>query len=162
MNARHWMLVLASIMLLGGLVWRAVSQSARADTDAQGLLFDAKLKLVGKHGPLKIYLEQNSTNDVPDYVVFEGNRPVVYRQSLASNVVETWYFENGFGVLTTKRNSSGRVMDRTVSYSYDNSVRSKYTYIDTDGDGLWDIFLNWDEKTKLVRSNLCWVSSTHW
>jgi hypothetical protein len=155
---KSWLLILVAIAVVGGVAWMVLRKTISTNADAQHFLAGTELELVGKHGLLSIYLDSKSTNEVPDYALFEGNKCVVSKQSSTSNSVETEYFENGFNVLLTRRDNAGRILERIVSYD-DGSRRLKYTYIDSNGDGLWDCFLDHVENRKFVRSNLCWVPS---
>ena len=121
------------------------------------LIRGTSLQLVGTHGPLQIYIDFTSTNKVPDYAVFDGNQCVVHRENVESNMIETTHFEEGFSVMVTKRDTKGNIVERMVSYD-EGSMRSKYTYIDKDGDGLWDVFLDHAKHIYYVRTNHCWVA----
>ena len=116
------------------------------------------LKLVAKYEPLHLYIyaDTTSTNRLPDYLICEGNNDLVFRANTESNTIETTHFENGDGVLMTERNDNGKLLKRTVSYN-DDLGKMQYTYIDNNGDGLWDFFFDETKRMYYVRSNLCWV-----
>jgi hypothetical protein len=133
-----------------------------------GTIDGTKLKLVAKYDPLHIYIyvDTASTNKLPSYAVFQGYEPIVFRENTSSNTVETTHFENGLYVLETERDDSGRILERFAEMYDNNDLAHQlsspiYSYIDTNGDGLWDDFFIYGkngERTKvLVRSNLCWV-----
>jgi hypothetical protein len=149
--------ILIAVGMVGGLACMVLGHFIRMDGSSRRLLKGTGLELVGKHGPLSVYVDLKATNEIPDYAVFEGNRCVVLMQNTESNNVEIQHFENGFIVLDTKYDSSSHMMERML-YCNDRKGRPKYIYYDVDGDGLWDYFLNETEHSKLVRSNLCWVS----
>jgi hypothetical protein len=171
MQLRRGSVAIIAVAAIGLVILAGRHRSVMANADKEEFLLGTRLRLVGKHGPLRIYLDLTSTNGSPDFAVFDENAPIILRESAESNMllrgnaesnaVETSYFENGFNVLNTQRDKNGRVLQRTVSYD-DGRVGLKYTYVDTNGDGLWDYFLNHVEKTKYARSNLCWVASAQW
>jgi hypothetical protein len=149
-------LATAVVVAIGALVWMGLDPYAGTNSAPPQFIPGTKLELVGKHGPLQIYIDLTSTNKMPDYAVFEGNECVVLRENTVSNTIETSHFENGFNVLLTKRDKNGKILERMASYD-DDLGRMKYTYIDKHGDGLWDCFLDHSRDIFYVRSNLCWV-----
>lgn len=116
------------------------------------------LKLVAKYEPLHLYIyaDTDSTNKYPDYLICEGNNDLLYRENVESNRIETTHFENGYSVLVTRRDMKGNISRRTVFYQ-NSSGETQYTYTDTNGDGLWDFFLDYTNRMYYVRSNLCWI-----
>ena len=160
---KSWTLALVLIAAIAAAgAWLRFGQNPRVGRNAAPLQFipDTKLQLVGKYGSLEIYVDFSVTNKIPSYAIFEGNECVVLRENTASNTLETSYFENGFNVLLTKRDKNGKISERRVCYE-DGSMGSKYTYIDKDGDGFWDVLLDHNRKISYVRTNLCWVSRSH-
>lgn len=131
---------------------------------AKSLKLD-NLKLVAKYKPLHlyVYVDTTSTNAMPDYLISQGSPdlPVVFRETTSSNTVETTYFENGYSVLATKRDENGQVLRRCMNYD-DDLGRQIYSYIDMNGDGLFDVFIKYGTNGEMtagfVRSNLCWVA----
>ena len=115
------------------------------------------MNLVAKYEPFQLYIyaDTASTNKYPDYLVCEGNHNLIYRENAESNTVETTYFENGDQVLMIRRKDK-KLLERMVSY-HDDLGRVQYTYIDKDGDGLWQSFFDQTKGLYYVRSNLCWV-----
>ena len=115
------------------------------------------LKLVAKYEPLGlcIYANTASTNKNPDYLITEGNQNLLYRGNAKSNTIETTYFENGAQVFFTRRNDKS-LLERSVTHN-DDQGQAKLTYIDRDGDGLWDVFIDQTKGFYYVRSNLSWV-----
>jgi hypothetical protein len=156
-NMKHRTLTIAVSVAIAVLVWMGLDSRARTNAAPPQFIRGTKLELVGTHGPLQVYIDPTSTNQIPDYALFEGNKCVVLRQSAESNTIETWHFENGLNVLLTKRDKNGKILERTVSYD-DGPMESRRTYIDTHGDGLWDVFLDYTRNMFYVRTNLCWVT----
>jgi len=148
----------AVIVAIGALAWTELAPHARTSAIPLKVVPGTKLRLVAKYEPLHLYIyaDTASTNAHPDYLVCEGNDDVVLRENAGSNTVKTTHFEDGFGVLLTKRNEDGRILERTASYN-DNSGRTEYTYIDKHGAGEWDVFLDHNRGLFYTRSNLCWV-----
>jgi hypothetical protein len=146
------------------LAQQAASRAMAAAGDStEQLISGTDLKLVGRYEPLRlhIYVDTTSTNQLPDFAIFQGNECLIQRENDSSNTVETAHFEKGFNLLRTLYNDHGSILRRSVNYG-DDSGRLKYAYIDRDGDGLWDTFITFrdseSEATKvLMRSNLCWV-----
>lgn len=123
--------------------------------------FNETLTLVAKYKPahLYIYADTASTNKHPDYVIFQGNEPLVI-ENTETNTVEVILAEkDSNGSLTTTYNSQGRVVKRIYDTGGFGLITTKYLYFDTNGDGLWDGFII-DSSNSIKsynRSNLCWV-----
>lgn len=116
------------------------------------------LKLVAKYEPLHLYIyaDTATTNKRPDYLICQGNNDLIYRENTESNTIETTHFEDGRQVLLTRRDQNGKILKRTVFY-IDDAWNLKYSYIDKNGNGLWDVFLDEHRHMYYVRSNLCWI-----
>jgi hypothetical protein len=119
-------------------------------------------KLVAKYRPLHLYIyaDTASTNPYQDYVIFQGNEPMILAEN-KSNTVEIVFDEKNFrGQLTTTYDHEGRILKRAFSQSFDLRQTS-YFYFDTNADGLWDKFIihgtNVGSMKAYTRSNLCWV-----
>jgi hypothetical protein len=153
---KHYKLTFVIFVILGLLVWVGLGRDAHTKAASPKLIRGTKLELVGEHGPLAIYIDNSSTNKIPDYAVFEGNECILRKESTDSNKIVISHCENGFEVLRTTRDKNGRILERKASYD-DGSMELKYTYIDKHGDGLWDYFFDYTKHKYYVRSNLCWV-----
>ena len=145
-----------AVIAAGALVWMGLGPPTGNDGDKHESPLG--LKLVAKYEPLHLYIyaDTASTNKHPDFLICEGNDDVVYRENTESNTMETTHFENGYAVLMTRRDKDGKVLRRMASY-HDDSGKMQYTYIDRNGDGLWDVFSDDTRGRYYVRSNLCWV-----
>lgn len=158
-------------IMAGTLCVACKNRRVAGDTIDQSIsIGGTELKLVAKYDALHIYIYADtvSTNKLPDYAVFERHDPVFLRYNTLSNTIEMNHFENALGVLSTERDNDGRILSRSV-HIFDDSETSlkhqfykdKYTYIDKDGDGLFDIFIEWGtnavSSTFFTRSNLYWV-----
>ncbi len=168
---KYWIIGIVAVIIIVILFftkndWYAIT-SANPPQIIPGTIDGAKLKLVARYAPLHIYIyvDTASTNRFPNYAVFQGYEPVVLRENTSSNTVETTYFENGLYVLRTESDDNGRILERFAEM-YDNDLTQRlsspiYSYIDTNGDGLWDYFLvygkNGERTRVLVRSNFCWL-----
>jgi hypothetical protein len=133
--------------------------SRRAPRTVSG--FNETLTLVAKYRPahLYIYADTASTNRHPDYVIFQGNEPLVI-ENTETNTIEVILSEKNFGgSLTTRYNSQGHVVRRIFADDNYGTGRPGYLYFDTNGDGLWDGFVidTTNSIESYNRSNLCWV-----
>lgn len=149
-------LMIVAMVGLGALVWMGLDSRHRMN--ANKYQSPVGFKLVAQYEPLHlyIYVDTTSTNRSPDYLICEGSNDMVYSENIGSNKIETTYFENGYPVLLTRNDKAGRVLKRVITYS-DSAGQMQCTYMDNDGDGLWDTFLNYAKGEYYVRSNLCWV-----
>jgi hypothetical protein len=149
------------VAAIGIIFLTGCTTPSTTNTDEEQSINGTNLKLVGKYQPfhLYIYADTASTNKFPDYAIFKGHEPVLLLEN-ESNTVETTHFENGFSVLETKRDDNGRILKRYMNYD-DDLGRQIYSYIDTNGDGLFDVLIkfgtNGERSSVFVRSNLCWV-----
>lgn len=153
-------LIIASIVTLGAIVWIGLAMHAGKirETNQSPL----GLTLVATYKPLNLYIyaDINSTNRLPSYLVCEGNDDLVYRANTESNTFEITHFEYGHQVLLTRRDKGGTILRRITSFD-DDSSNVHYTYMDKNGDGLWDVFLDHGRNMFYVRSNLCWILKSH-
>src|SRR5580704_10881769 len=71
--------------------------SLPANIEGQKYIMWGDLKLVAKYKPLHLYIytETTSTNNHPDYVIFQGNEPLIFTDS-KSNSVEIIFCEKNF------------------------------------------------------------------
>lgn len=117
------------------------------------------LKLVSKYEPLHLYIYADTTskNKDPDYVIFEGDKPLLLRENESSNRVQMVYSEKDFHI-TTVCDRSGQVLRRNALY--DNSSM-QIMYIDTNGNGFWDGLIIRETNAARIkvfsRSNLWWL-----
>jgi hypothetical protein len=119
--------------------------------------------LVAKYKPLHLYIyaDTSSTNKHPDYVIFQGNEPLVIADN-NSNTVEIIHCEKFFlGRLATTYDYKGQILKRSFSTLGNGSIQTNYLYFDNNGDGQWDFLhidgTNAESSGSFVRSNLCWV-----
>jgi hypothetical protein len=113
--------------------------------------------LVAKYEPLQLYFyaDTASTNKFPDLFVREGDYPVFLRQNTSNGIVTT-HFEKGKNVLETDYDNNGNILRSVVEYY--NGYKPIFTYVDTNGDGLFDVFITgFTNRAVFVRSNMCWV-----
>jgi hypothetical protein len=116
-------------------------------------------KLVAQYKPLHLYIyaETASTNQHPDFVIFQRNEPLIFTDS-KSNFVEISLCEKNFrGQLVTRYNYDGQILQR----SFCDFMQTNYLYLDTNADGLWDGFIIDEGKNGIIKtydqSNLCWI-----
>ncbi len=69
---------------------------------------------------------------------------------------ETTHFEQGRSLLVTKNDESSALMERMLS-ARNASGADTFSYVDTDGDGRWDVLLDFESRQKFVRQGLTWV-----
>jgi hypothetical protein len=123
------------------------------------------LTLVAAYKPfhLYIYADTTSTNSYPSFIVREGE-DLVYASENVSNEVKITLFEKereapSMPIVESDYNRKGDILRRFVTY-YDGD-NPKFTYYDTNGDGLFDYFVvgqvGKTNHAVFVRSNLCWV-----
>ena len=140
-NAFIYVLAVSSFILAG----------CKSESDFDGL------KLVAKYKPfnLYIYADTTSTNEFPDMVVRDGDNPIYMRRSEANHIVIT-HWEKYNEQLESIYDTNGNLTYRALHY-YDGR-NPKYTYVDTNGDGLFNFFIEgYDKPSVFVRSNMCWV-----
>jgi len=135
--------------------------------DVEGLQsaigFNGPIKLVAKYKPLHLYIyaDVTSTNKHHDYIVLQGNEPLVISDN-KSNAVEIILCEKNFqGQLATTYDYKGQILERSFSTYNNDSIQTNYLYFDDNGDGQWDFLhisgTNAESSVSFVRSNLCWV-----
>jgi len=134
-----------------------------ANVEGQKYIMRGGLKLVAKYKPLHLYIytETDSTNNHPDYVILQGNEPLIFTDS-KSNKVEVILCEKDFrGQFTTTYDYKGQILNRSYSAQNNDSGQTNYLYFDSNGDGQWDFLhisgTNSESSRTFVRSNLCWI-----
>jgi hypothetical protein len=148
--------ILALVAMLFGMTF--VESCTTANTNSGDKSRLDNLELVAKYEPLHIYVyvDTRSTNKHPDLTIFEGQFPILTREN-GSNEVEVTHFDKGQDILHSDYDKEGRVLSRTVNY-FDAYYDRKYTYVDTNGDGLFDFLIRGEHHPDVfTRSNLCWV-----
>lgn len=119
------------------------------------------LPLVAKCEQLHLYLyaDTTSTNEFPDLFISEGKYPLYIRQNTSNGIVAK-HFEKDKDMLETDYDKSGHMFRNVVEY-YDG-YKPKLTYIDTNGDGMFDVLIiGFKNRTVYMRSNLCWEPFVH-
>ena len=153
------------IAIVTGMVSAGCATHSTADVEGPPFTvgFNGPLKLVAKYKPLHLYVyaDVGSTNQQPDYVIFERNEPLVISDN-KSNTVEIIVCEKDFrGQFATTYDYKGQILKRSFSTLNNDSTQTNYLYLDTNGDGQWDKLLIDEGKSggKMAydRSNLCWV-----
>jgi len=117
------------------------------------------LKLVARYKPLNlfIYADAASTNKYPDVVVREGDDPLYMRET-GSNRIKVVHFERYNQALVSEYDLNWNLVRRSVWFYESNSRTQSFSYVDTNGDGLFDVLIKGsDNPAILVRSNMCWV-----
>lgn len=155
MNVKYLIIIVA-----GFIVGLSLLNGCRMGSNNQGAI--GNLKLVARYEPLHlhIYADTASTNRFPDYMVSEGDNPFFLRENTSNGFVTT-YAEKGFDVLETDYDTNGNILRRFVHGRNDNSFRVRYIYADTNGDGLFDVFIvynkNGEREATFTRSNYYWI-----
>jgi len=161
MNIKYGIVTIAFIITIGILVVIKIYKPALNGGSRQQPIA-GNYKLVAKYEPLNlfIYTYAASTNNIPDYIINEGDRPIFYRETTSNGFAIT-HDEKGLDVLVTDCDKNGKIIRRCMNSYYDNSSRLKYLYIDTNGDGLFDVFITYDkngQRTKeFTQSNMLWI-----
>jgi len=141
---------------IGIILLAGCKSSSMVNPDAKQC-YDGNLKLVARYEPLHLYIyaDTTSTNRFPEFEIGEGRNPIYIRESKSNKIVVRQFDKNN-EVLMTEYDNDGNVLDRNVNFwdGYD----PKFSYVDTNGDGLFDFFINGYKKPIVyARSNLCWV-----
>lgn len=144
----------AGALLVAILCWlKGEGWSTKPET----MLLGTNLRLLGQIGPFGFYSKLDGTNE---YVIFKGKKCLVSHLRAGTNDIwETTHFENGQSVLIAKTEKSGVVIDRMFS-ARDRSGQDMFSYIDADGDGQWDVMLDFAERKKYIRQQRIWVPAS--
>lgn len=163
MKIKHRIFAAAAIAASGIFFLAGCKTPLPANIEGQKYIMRGELKLVAKYKPLHLYIytETASTNNHPDYVIFQGNEPLIFTDS-KSNTVEVILCEKNFhGRLATTYDYKGQILKRSFGTLNDHSMQTNYLYFDSNGDGQWDFLrifgTNSESSRTFVRSNLCWV-----
>jgi hypothetical protein len=117
------------------------------------------LKLVAKYKPLNlsIYADITATNKYPDVVVRERDDPLYMRET-ESNEIKIVHFERYNQVLVSEYDLNWALRRRTVWF-YEKETRTQtFSYVDTNGDGLFDFLIEGNGESNIfTQSNMCWL-----
>lgn len=143
---------LFSALLCGGVSCRHLV--AEGGSKPETVLPGTGLTLQGRVGPFAVYTKGTNTNE---FAVFRGQECLVSRLQEGTNSMwETTHFEQGRSLLVTKNDESSALMERMLS-ARNASGADTFSYVDTDGDGRWDVLLDFESRQKFVRQGLTWV-----
>jgi hypothetical protein len=163
MKIKHGIFASVVIAASGIILIAGCKTPSPANVEGQKYIMRGDLKLVAKYKPLHLYIytETASTNNHPDYIIFQGNEPLIFTDN-KSNTVETIFCEKDFrGQFSTTYDYKGQVLKRSYSTQNNDSGQTNYLYFDSNGDGQWDFLhiygTNSESSRTFVRSNLCWV-----
>ena len=110
-------------------------------------LSETDLKIYLSKGPFRIFVEDSEGDIFDEYAIFHGNDCLIERHfSKNKGVHETTYFRKGQSVLVYSEDVAGHVADRSFFVRSHGELR--YGYCDDNGDGLWDIFLDYSARKK--------------
>jgi hypothetical protein len=161
MKIKYEIFGVVGIAAIGMIFLAGCKTPLPADVEGQKYIMRGDLKLVAKYKPLHLYIytETASTNIHPDYVIFQGNEPLIFTDS-KSNTVQITLCEKDFhGQLATTYDYKGQILNR--SFGTFDSIQTNYLYFDSNGDGQWDFLhiagTNAESSGSFVSSNLCWV-----
>ncbi len=144
--------VLFSAVLFGGVSCHHLTEVSRAQPER--VLPCTGLTLQGQVGPFAVYTKAGDANE---FAIFRGQDCLMSRlQEGTNNVWETTHFEQGRSLLVTKADESHALIERLFSARNGSGVDT-FSYIDTDGDGRWDLLLDFKSRQKFVRQGLTWV-----
>jgi hypothetical protein len=162
-KTKHGIFAMVAIAAIGIMFLAGCETPLPANAEGQKYIMRGDLKLVAQYKPLHLYIytETSSTNNHPDYVIFQGNEPLIFTDS-KSNTVQITLCEKDFrGQLSTTYDYKGQILKRSFATSNDDSMQTNYLYFDSNGDGQWDFLhisgTNAESSKSFVRSNLCWV-----
>ena len=62
-------------------------------------------------------------------------------------------------LIYSRRDDQNRNVLKRIATYHSASGEMQYTYLDNNGDGLWDVFLDETRGMYYVRSNLFWILS---
>ncbi len=124
----------------------------------------AQMVLVAQYKPLhlEIYAYTNSSDTDSDFQIVERGRLLFSRDHEPSNIVSISHADKGMDV-RTEFDTSGRILRRYFHSNYTNDIyRMKYSYVDTNGDGMFQYLIAYKESgsatAAFVLSNNCWVA----
>ncbi|MDI6809968.1 MAG: hypothetical protein QME66_13535 [Candidatus Eisenbacteria bacterium] len=153
------LLPLAAVFIVGALLGVVVGRLWRERTQLkpEAVLPGTDLPRLRQFGSFAIYSKQDATNE---FAVFSGHECLVsHLQDETNETWETTHFENGQSVLVTKTRESGAVIERMFS-ARDTSGQDVFSYVDTDGDGQWDVMLDFVARKKYIREERTWVPAS--
>ena len=119
-------------------------------------LMGSNYKLVARHGNYQLYVEKTH-NKISGFAFFEGSQCLMLRDTSNKAAYNMTFFNNGVNILDSMYTYDGKLVNQSVYYYGAEPGYPRITYVDTNGDGLWDVFLNYNKNIKYAQSNLCWI-----
>jgi hypothetical protein len=148
---------IAGVLLVALFCW-LWRESGRSKLET--VLPGTDLYLLGQIGPFEVYSNLDETNN-NEYAIFSGNKCLVsyFKEDGTNDLWETSHFENGRGVLVTTTRESGTITKRMFT-AQDTAGQDIFSYVDSDGDGQWDIMLDFADRKKFMRQQRTWVQAS--
>jgi hypothetical protein len=137
--------VVGSAIIMAGVAGACLPARCQ-ETNAPGSI--EGWETLGQLGPFCVYASTNG--NARDYLITRRQQPVYWVEE-KDGKVEISHFERGLGVLHTIMDDKGNVCERDVS-NYDVATcHTVYSYVDRDGDGLWDCMMEHNKRKTWVR-----------
>lgn len=121
--------------------------------------------MVAKYDPWQIEVRGSTTDSrskPPSFYINVGHK-IVYSQDVTSKETNVEIFSKGNCIAQLEYSGTGDIK-KFYLYTYDRDNNVTYTYVDTNGDGLFDFFLaynppggNISNVSLFVRSNFTWI-----
>jgi hypothetical protein len=145
---RTFLIVITAVVLVGTVVLLNRSKANPDETEKQQSMH-GRLKLVAKYEPLhlEIYADTVSTDRFAAFQIREDGKMLYGREPALSNKIDCVYLEKTMDLLT-EYDLKGKILNRTVNTGFRNDYGGrKYSYVDTNGHGAFDILLEYDENS---------------
>ncbi len=151
-----WVLVFVAGALVGASTIVRLHSRIGKKTGSAPVLPGSDLRKLGQIDSFAVY-SSDGVGDETGFAVFRGHKCLVSEFPGETNDTrEVTHFENGFSVLVTKTRGSGEIIERLLSIR-DDRGHDVFSYVDTNGDGLWDVLLDFSNRKKFVREDWTWV-----
>ena len=118
----------------------------------EGRLKGTEFRQLVRYGRYTVYVMGSAQDE--GIAIFDGNKCLYMREPTASGV-EITHFEDGRSILFSEYSSQQNGVKRTftVHKPDGNLLRS---YVDKQGDGIWDLMLDFDSEEKFRWSSNSW------
>lgn len=111
------------------------------------------LQFSGQVGSINVYSGRNANTN--EFAVFRGNECLIsVLKDESDGIWKITHFENGMSVLITTRQAD--LITKRMFFSRDAAGKDLFTYYDRNGDGQWDVLLDFSSRKRYLRQGNAW------
>ena len=145
--------VAVAFFLVGVGVGERLGPSLAIHLSTERTIRGSPFELFAVNGPFAVYTDKEGDEQV--FAVFKGHECLYKQEYVEDGALETMHFENGRCIsVSTLHHAKEQAVKAYTFLGKDGELRR--TYVDQDGDGVWDHLLDFREERKLLWEGDRW------